>query len=150
MPAVLMLFGAGLFAPNPLSIAFRGGAFDPARPGAVALSRHPILAAFALWALVHLPANGDLTSVILFGGAAVFALVGMLILDRRRRELGAEWHRLAASTMALPGAAILLGRARVPTDGRTLAGAALGLFLYALLLAGLHRVLFGADPLAAL
>ncbi|MSP68433.1 MAG: NnrU family protein [Alphaproteobacteria bacterium] len=149
MPFALALLGAGASAPNPLSLAFHGGAPDPARPGVVAISRHPFLAGLCLWGAAHVPANGDLTRVILFGGAALFAGFGMIILDRhKRRELGADWYRLAAATSAVPFGAILGGRARFPRDVATFGGAAAGLVLYALLLGGGHRWLFGGDPLA--
>ena len=36
--------------------------------------RHPFLWAVNLWALSHLPVNGDLGSLILFGGFATFAV----------------------------------------------------------------------------
>ena len=40
-----------------------------------ALVRHPMLLGLLLWALVHLCANGESRSVVLFGGFALFALV---------------------------------------------------------------------------
>ena len=40
-----------------------------------ALVRHPMLLGLLLWAIVHLLANGDVRSVVLFGGFAVFAVV---------------------------------------------------------------------------
>lgn len=36
-----------------------------------------LVAAFALWAMAHLPANGDLAHAIFFGGMLVFALSGL-------------------------------------------------------------------------
>lgn len=93
LPASWLLIG-GLLTPNPLSISFARSRFDPARPGLVGLVRHPVLWGFATWALVHAIANGDLVSLILFGGFLLFSLAGMKLLDRRRRwQLGdAEWR----------------------------------------------------------
>ena len=105
MPVVCVLLVLGLSSPNPLSMsAVRGAAFDPARPGIVALVRHPVLWAALLWALAHLVPNGDLAHVILFGLLALLAGGGMLIFDRRqRRRLGEEeWARLAAHSSNLP------------------------------------------------
>jgi len=142
--------GASLMAPNPLSIAFVGSAFDPEHPGAVALTRHPILWGLALWGLSHVPPNGDLVSLILFGSLGLFALLGIWIMERRRpRALGrAHWEALAGPTSVLPFAAVATGRARWPRDARTLVGGLVGVVAYVALLAGLHGWLFGADPLA--
>lgn len=92
LPASWLLIG-GLFTPNPLSVSLNRNSFDPARPGIVGLTRHPVLWGFATWAAVHVIANGDLVSLILFGGFLAFSLAGMKLLDRRRkRQLGeGEW-----------------------------------------------------------
>ena len=39
MPVALVLLGASVFAPNPLSIALVPGTLDPGRPRAVAVTR---------------------------------------------------------------------------------------------------------------
>lgn len=63
---------------------------------------------------VHLLPNGDLAHVLLFGPFLVMALVGMPMVERRRRrEMGeAEWQRLSAHTGRIPFAALLQGRWR--------------------------------------
>ncbi|SLN32268.1 NnrU protein [Falsiruegeria litorea R37] len=100
MPLVSVLAIAGLRTNNPLSFGGMGRqSFDPMRPGVLAVSRHPILLAAALWAMVHLLVNGDLAHVILFGLMGGFSVIGMRIIDRRkRREMGAEWDRATART----------------------------------------------------
>lgn len=152
MPLALLLLGAGALAPNPLSIAFVTRAYDPQAPGAVAITRHPILWGLGLWGLAHLPANGHLVGLALFGSLGVFALVGMAVVEGRRRlVLGEEqWRALAAGTSFLPCAALLEGRARWPREPLTLAGGAAGLAVAGLLLAGGHLWLFQRDPLAFL
>lgn len=45
--------------------------------------RHPQLSAVTVWGVAHLLANGDLASVILFGGLAVWAVVAMVGTNRR-------------------------------------------------------------------
>jgi uncharacterized membrane protein len=152
MPLALLLLGAGALAPNPLSIAFVTRAWDPEAPGAVAITRHPILWGLGLWGLAHLPANGHLVGLVLFGSLGVFALIGMAVVEGRRRlALGEErWQALAAGTSFLPFAAILAGRARWPRDRVTLLGGAVGLAAAGLLLAGGHLWLFQRDPLAFL
>lgn len=83
LPASWLLVG-GLATPNPFSVSLSRRAFDPESPGIIGLVRHPVLWGFALWAFVHAVANGDLVSLILFGGFLLFSLAGMKIVDRRR------------------------------------------------------------------
>lgn len=96
MALACLVAALGIGAPNPFSFGgARNERFDPARPGIVGLTRHPVLAALTLWALGHVVPNGDLAHVLMFGGFAVFALLGMGLIDRRRqRAMGADWHRL--------------------------------------------------------
>lgn len=147
LPAFI-LFAGGAITPNPLSISFSRRPFDPGRAGIVTVTRHPVLWAFALWAFAHVFPNGDLVSLIMFGGFGLFALAGMAMIDRRKkRQMGAEWETLARRTSALPFAPAA-GR-RLPWDWRGLVAAvALGLLLYMALL-HLHPMLFGPDPRAA-
>lgn len=83
--------------PNPLSFGgARNDEFDPDHAGIAGWVRHPLLAAIALWAGAHLLPNGDLAHVILFGTFLGFALLGMKMIDRRkRRQLGTGWARFA-------------------------------------------------------
>jgi uncharacterized membrane protein len=149
MPLVCLLIAGAVGAPNPLSFGGRDAGFDPLHPGIVGVARHPLLLALALWAGVHAVANGDLGHLLLFGGFAAFAMLGMRALDRRRRrQLGeVAWARLSARTSAWPGAALVEGRWRpgapTPADARRLA---LGLLLWLVLLA-LHPVVIGVSPL---
>lgn len=45
------------------------------------LLRHPMLTGVAVWALAHLLVNGDVASLVLFGGLGAWALVHMVWLD---------------------------------------------------------------------
>ena len=45
--------------------------------------RHPFLTGLALWALSHLLVNGDLASIVLFGGFGIFALFDVWSANRR-------------------------------------------------------------------
>ncbi|WP_323781687.1 NnrU family protein [Leisingera sp.] len=104
MPLACLLAVAGMMRQNPFSFGGLGlRAFDPADPGILAVSRHPLLAAMALWAGAHLLANGDLAHVILFGLFAGFAWIGMGLIDSRtQRRLGqGEWNRLSRNTARL-------------------------------------------------
>ncbi|GAB5437672.1 NnrU family protein [Falsiruegeria mediterranea] len=139
MPLASVLAVAGLRAVNPLSFGGLGrGAFDPMRPGVLAVSRHPILLAASLWASAHLLVNGDLAHVILFGLMGGFALIGMRLIDRRkRREMCHAWEAAAARTAMF--------------NPRGLAQVALldwvmGAGLFALLLLA-HETVIGLPPL---
>ena len=44
--------------------------------------RHPMLMGFGLWALAHLLVNGDVASIVLFGGLLVWATAEILVINR--------------------------------------------------------------------
>lgn len=48
--------------------------------------RHPFLWGITLWALSHLAVNGDLGSLVLFGGFAAYAIFDMWSANRRGAE----------------------------------------------------------------
>ena len=152
MPFAAWLLLAGLVEPNPLSISLWAADSQIGVGPAASVTRHPVLWAFLLWAISHIPPNGDLGALILFGGMASFAIGGFAVLDRRAsRRLGQErWRQLADATSILPFAAILAGRARVKISTRFLLSltAALGVYLWFLLQG--HALLIGPDPLARL
>jgi uncharacterized membrane protein len=47
------------------------------------LFRHPMLYGFATWAVAHLLVNGDLASIVLFGGLLIWAIVEVLLINAR-------------------------------------------------------------------
>jgi len=149
LPLACQFAAFGVGAANPLSF---GGdprkRFDPGQPGVVGLVRHPLLWAIGLWAGAHVVPNGDLAHVLLFGFFALIALLGMAIIDRRkRRQLGVErWTALAAHTSFWPFAALLTGRFR-PYSWRISPlrfGIGLAAWLALLLL---HPYVIGVSPL---
>lgn len=95
-----VLISLAIARPNPLSFGgARNAEFDPDQAGIVGWVRHPLLVAIGLWAGAHIVPNGDLAHVILFGTFLAFALLGMKMIDRRkRRQLGSDWHRLTQTT----------------------------------------------------
>ncbi len=54
----------------------------PKKGRVLAGMRHPMLTGFSLWAVAHLLVNGDLASIILFGGLLVWALVEIVTINR--------------------------------------------------------------------
>lgn len=55
------------------------------------LMRHPMLTAVKTWALAHLLVNGDLASVILFGGVLAWAVLDVILINR----MEPAWQRPA-------------------------------------------------------
>ena len=45
-------------------------------------TRHPQLLGFKIWAFAHLLVNGDLASIILFGGLLGWAVVSVILINR--------------------------------------------------------------------
>lgn len=141
MLPVCLILGLAIGRPNPFSFGgARNSAFDPAHPGIVRLSRHPLLLALALWAAAHLVPNGTLAHAILFTTFALFALLGGKLVDRRKkRALGGDWAVLLGRTRETP---LMRAFPTLETSLRLLAGG--GLYL---LLIWLHPLLFGVSPL---
>ncbi len=47
--------------------------------------RHPMLVAVVVWAVAHLLVNGDLESIILFGGMLIWAKISMRLINRAEK-----------------------------------------------------------------
>ncbi|MEO0346294.1 MAG: NnrU family protein [Pseudomonadota bacterium] len=132
-----VLIGIGALTPNPLSVGFREAGFDPERPGFIGWVRHPLLLGLTLWAVAHVPANGDWPSLALFGVSALFGLMGIHGVTRRKlAQLGPErWASMTAS--------------RGHLDAQAVVGALFGVALWIVALVA-HSTLFGANPLVVL
>lgn len=149
MPLALWFLLIGFSESNLLSISFRRR--NPAIPPSsmVAITRHPVLWGFLIWAASHIAPNGDVVSLVLFGGITALAAVSMPILDfRARRRLGYEqWQKIASPTSVLPFAAIISGRAKVAVTWKflLLTGAAIIVYLWFLFFG--HQLLIGINPL---
>lgn len=132
MIVACLLLAFSLGRPNPFSIGgARNDRYDPADPGILALTRHPVLLALAVWSGAHLLANGDLAHALLFGPFAAISLLGMRALDARRRR---SWARGRFASLRPRGAFR-------PTPARLLAG--LGVWA---LFAGSHAAVIGVSP----
>lgn len=53
-----------------------------------AKAKHPMLLAVKIWATAHLLANGDLGSILLFGGFLAWAVSARISIKRRERAAG--------------------------------------------------------------
>jgi uncharacterized membrane protein len=140
-----VLVGLGATTPNPTTVGGESHLDAPPR-GVLRVTRHPFLWGVALWALAHLVVNGDAASLVLFGSLLLLALVGPPSIDaKRRRALGRRWEPFAAATSSVPFAAIVQGRNSLELGELGWWRVAVGLALWALLLA-LHAPLFGVSP----
>jgi uncharacterized membrane protein len=101
----------------------------------------------ALWAAGHLAANGDLPSLVLFGGMLALALFGMRAIDRKaRRRDPVGFAAFEARTSVVPFAAIAAGRNRLVWSEIGWWRLALAALLYAVLI-GAHPHVIGVSPL---
>ncbi|WP_417435016.1 NnrU family protein [Hoeflea sp.] len=90
--------------------------------------KHPMLLAVKIWAVAHLLVNGDLASVLLFGGFLAWAVVDR-ISEKKRLQAG-----LTSNPVAGP----------VKWDIIAVVG---GLVLYVVFVMGLHEMLIGVPPI---
>jgi uncharacterized membrane protein len=97
--------------------AFPAGRLKPAL-------KHPMLVSVKIWAVAHLLANGDLASILLFGGFLVWAVADRISVKRRGDAVPAAGP-VRNDVMAIAAAAVL----------------------YLLFIWRLHVWLFGAVPL---
>ena len=149
LPAFMLLVGS-VTRPNPTAV---GAADRPAESGAdpvrgiFRITRHPMLWGFALWALVHVIANGTGAAIIFFGAFAVTALAGMPSIDAKlARRDPARWAPIAAHSSILPGAAIATGRNRLVLDEIGWMVPVIGAVIWALVL-GAHPHIIGVAAL---
>lgn len=92
-------------------------------------TKHPMLLAVKLWALAHLLANGMLGDIVLFGALLVWAIADRVSVKRR------------------PQVTVHGAPAAPPRAANDTIAVAAGLGIYAILVFGLHRVLFGVAPI---
>ena len=144
MPLAFILLVTGLLGPNPTSVGQERHLGDPeAVRGVLRITRHPVQWAFLLWALAHVPANGELATLILLAAIALVAGLGTLLIDRKKAALaGDQWQRFAAATSNLPFAAILAGRNRLALGELGLGRLLLALVVYGVVIVS-HRWIAG-------
>ncbi len=61
--------------------------------------RHPMLIGFGLWAAAHLLVNGDVPSLVLFGGLLVWALLEIAIINKAE----GDWTPTESGSIAKDG-----------------------------------------------
>jgi uncharacterized membrane protein len=103
--AILMSLGSillvGSFVGNPALPGSRGPTGGP--KGVFTITRHPMMWAFALWAIVHLMLVATVKGVVLDGTILILALGGSVLQDRKKAGLmGETWHEWTAQTAFVP------------------------------------------------
>lgn len=121
--AVVMLLAAILLVgsvatPNPALPGMPANSGAAAPRGVQRITRHPMMWAFALWAIVHGGLAGSTRTLALSVAILILALVGARLQDGKKRDqLGSAWEAHEAATsfvpfgrgFAMPGWIALLG-----------------------------------------
>jgi len=118
---ILMLVSAILFmgslVRNPALPQAAAGQVPEAR-GVFAITRHPMMWAFALWGMVHILVFPDPSNVVLALAIIVLALVGAHLQDRKKEALQPDfWREWERRTSYWPFVAVAAGRARIGKIG---------------------------------
>ncbi len=118
---------------------------EGAHQGLNAITRHPMMWSFVIWAFVHALNNGDLKSLVFFVGYGGLALAGTFLIDAKRaKELGPKWAEYKSQTSNIPFAAILAGRAQLSIK-QLWWRVAIGLFLF-MAAYHTHELVLGVSP----
>ena len=107
------------------------------------ITRHPMLWGIALFSALHLLANGDQASVMIFAPFLVYGFVAMWLTDRKKR-LGDPpgWERESRETSVVPFVAIRQKRAAPSSGDRGLKTLLAALAVYLILIYA-HEWLIG-------
>ena len=138
----------GMVSPNPTATGQDGrlkSGFEPV--GIQRITRHPFLWGVSLWATVHLFANGDAASVLLFSGFLLLAQAGTRSIDTKLlARHGEGYQRYLAATSNLPFWAIVTrkNQLRLSEIGWRRVLIAVAVYLGFVLL---HPYAFGVSPL---
>lgn len=82
--------------------------------GVFAITRHPMMWAFALWGACHIAVYPVAANIVVAVAVIVLALVGAAMQDRKKAALTPErWRAWEARTSYWPFAAMAKGRARI-------------------------------------
>ena len=72
--------------------------------------RHPMLGGFKLWAFAHLLVNGNLASIVLFGGLLAWAVVEVITINKSEPDwTPGEPGTYGKDAMFLAGSIVVLG-----------------------------------------
>jgi uncharacterized membrane protein len=83
----------------PLAFVLLAGAYMPGN--VKRYTRHPMLWGVTLWAALHLLANGDLASLLLFGGFGAYALFAMWSQNQRGAKLSEKTYPMRSDALVI-------------------------------------------------
>jgi len=142
VPSVLLVV-LGLTSKNPTLGPQGASALAGVGHGVTAITRHPMLWGFALWAIGHMLANGDQATLILTAGILILSLGGAAAIDAKKlRQLGAPYQAFLAKSSFVPFVAIAQGRAKLNLAEIGLWRIGLAIVVYAALVV-LHPYVIG-------
>lgn len=146
LPFVLLV--CGTFSDNPTSVLGKDALKSRKEwTNIFAVTRHPVMWATAIWALLHLLNRPDATSALFFGSLAFLAVAGSLRQEvRKHKEFGKAWEDFIKQTSFVPFAGLLSGKAKLRIGDLGGWPLAISVLLWA---AGLyfHETLFGASAI---
>lgn len=91
----------GSFIGNPALPGARGPTGGP--KGVFAITRHPMMWGFAIWAAVHLTVLAMPKALVFDGAIIMLALFGAAAQDRKKAgQMGEAWHEWTAQTAFVP------------------------------------------------
>ncbi len=100
LPALVLFLGSLMRNP---AFPGAGGAVAREPTGVFAVTRHPMMWGFALWAFAHIVIDWSVRSTIVGFAVLVLALVGAHFQDRKKAALvGAAWEQWEAKTSYWP------------------------------------------------
>ncbi len=110
LAASIMLLGSLIRNP---AMPGAGNAASAEARGVYAITRHPMLWAFATWGAVHIVVYPVTKNIIVAAAIIVLSLVGAALQDRKKAALDPQgWTAWQSRTSYWPFAAIAQGRAR--------------------------------------
>lgn len=105
LASIMMLLAAILFVGSitPRNAALMGMPAATRPTGVLAITRHPMMWSFALWALAHALVAGHAASLVLCAAIATLALVGSALQDgKKEMQQGSAWRAYASRTAFVP------------------------------------------------
>ena len=110
--ASILLLGS--LVRNPALAGASASAATAEAQGVYAVTRHPMMWAFAIWGVSHILVYPIAKNIILSGAIIVLALIGAALQDHKKAALDPQgWPAWQARTSYLPFAAIVVGRTRL-------------------------------------
>ena len=144
--AFILMIG-GFLTPNPSTPIGAEALKNPSLTnGVFAITRHPVMWGFAIWAITHMISQATWRGFAFFGSFAATALIGSWLQQNRKRDTVPGWGAFEAHTSFFPFAALLQDRTSFSLKAFGWWKIAVAVVAWAAML-HLHSWLFGVHPL---